>query len=469
MEQSKFKKVLNSGDVLVVALGAMIGWGWVVSSGQWIQSGGIIGTTIGFIIGGIMIYFVGLAYAELTTALPKCGGEHVFSYRAFGGIGSFICTWAIILSYAGVVCYEVVSFPTIVQYVFPGYLKGYLYTIAGFDIYATWLALALVLAALIVVINIIGTKKAAILQTVLTIIIAGVGILLAASAAFRGSASNLNGQAFTGNGSAVFKNILRIAVMTPFFFFGFDVIPQASEEIKIPLKKIGKMMMLSIVLAVLFYSLVVISTGLILNSDEIRDSLTTSGLVPADAMKKAFSSEMMANVLIIGGMCGIITSWNSFLIGGSRAIYAMAKSYMIPRSFAKLHAKFKTPIAALLLLGLMSLLAPFFGKVMLIWIVDAANFACCLAYCMVSVSFLVLRKKEPDLYRPYRVRNYKLVGTIAVILSGVMALMYIVPGTGCTLLPQEWIIVGGWTMLGAVFCLHSKHKYKELFASHFEE
>ena len=88
----KFKKVLNIWDVLVVAFGAMIGWGWVVSSGGWIQSGGVLGTIIGFIIGGLMIFFVGLTYAELTPAMPKTGGEHLFSFKAFGPTGSFICT-----------------------------------------------------------------------------------------------------------------------------------------------------------------------------------------------------------------------------------------------------------------------------------------------------------------------------------------------------------------------------------------
>ncbi len=82
-----------------------------------------------------MIYFVGLCYAELTTAMPKCGGEHVFSYKAFGSIGAYICTWSIILSYIGVVCYEAVSFPTILQYVFPKIARGYLYSVGGFDIY----------------------------------------------------------------------------------------------------------------------------------------------------------------------------------------------------------------------------------------------------------------------------------------------------------------------------------------------
>ena len=75
---------------------------WVVSSGGWIQQSGVIGTIIAFLLGGIMIYFVGLVYAELTTALPENGGAKVFSQHAFGTIGSFICTWSIILSYIGV-------------------------------------------------------------------------------------------------------------------------------------------------------------------------------------------------------------------------------------------------------------------------------------------------------------------------------------------------------------------------------
>ena len=96
-KKSNFDKVLGAWDVLVIAFGAMIGWGWVVSSGDWIERGGVFGTIVGFVVGGIMVFFVGLTYAELTSALPQCGGEQVFSHRAFGPIGSFICAWAIIL------------------------------------------------------------------------------------------------------------------------------------------------------------------------------------------------------------------------------------------------------------------------------------------------------------------------------------------------------------------------------------
>lgn len=466
-KDSEFNKVLNTGDVLVVAFGAMIGWGWVVSSGQWITNGGILGTVIGFIIGGIMIYFVGLCYAELTTAMPKCGGEHVFSYKAFGPVGSYICTWSIILSYIGVVCYEAVSFPTILQYLFPRMAKVYLYTVNGFDVYLTWLMIAIAMAVLILVLNIIGTKNAARFQKVLTCIIALVGIILVAGSVFTGSVSNIQNQMFAGDsGAQMLGNIVKVAIMTPFFFFGFDVIPQAAEEIKVPLKKLGKMMILSIVLAVSFYVLIVFAVGYTMNADQIANSMATSGLVTADAMAIAFNSTNMAKVLIIGGLCGIVTSWNSFLIGGSRALYSMSASYMLPRRFSKLHGKYNTPVNALLLIGFLSIISPFFGRSMLVWIVDAGNFACCLAYCMVSLSFMVLRKKDPEMKRPYKVKNYKAVGIIAVIMSGAMTLMYVIPGTNCTLVWQEWIIVGGWFVLGVVMAILSKRKYGDMFAKH---
>lgn len=464
-KKGSFDRVLNTGDVLVVAFGAMIGWGWVVSSGQWIQNGGILGTAIGFIIGGLMIFFVGLCYAELTTAMPKCGGEHVFSYKAFGPIGSFICTWAIILSYIGVVCYESVSFPTILQYLFPGMMKGYLYTINGFDVYLSWIAIAVFMALLILILNIIGTKSAAIFQKVLTCVIAGVGILLVVASAYSGDIKNIQGQVFVGdNSSSIVQNVIKVAIMTPFFFFGFDVIPQAAEEINVPLKKLGKMMMLSIILAVSFYVLIVISVGYVMNVSDIKNSMQSTGLVTADAMEKAFSSTNMAKVLIVGGLCGIVTSWNSFLIGGSRALYSMSASSMIPYRFGVLHKKYNTPINALLLIGILSMVSPFFGRSMLVWIVDAGNFSCCLAYCIVSLSFLVLRKKFPEMKRPNKIKNYRIVGVIAVIMSGTMSLMYVIPNTNCTLVWQEWIIVCGWAILGICLGFWSKRRYKANFA-----
>lgn len=464
-----FNRVLNGRDVIMVAFGAMIGWGWVVSSGQWIQTGGAIGTAIAYCIGGIMIYLVGLTYAELTTAMPKVGGEQNFSYAAFGAKGSYVCTWALLLSYIGVVCFEACSFATIMQYLIPDFLQGYLWTVAGFDVYLSWVAVAILASALILYINYIGTKRAAKLQNILTCIIAGVGLLLVAGSAINGDSANLASQPFVGdNTGSIFTNVLKVAIMTPFFLFGFDIIPQAAEEINVPLKKLGRLMVLSIGLAVIFYAMVVVAIGYMLTPEQVDASMKATGMVTADAFAAAFNNMALTKVLIIGGLCGIVTTWNSFLIGGSRLMFSMAQSKMLPGRFSLLHPEYKTPYKAILFLGILSMIAPLFGRVMLVWIVDAANFACCLAYFMVAMSFLRLRKTKPNLPRPYRVSNGRTIGTLAAVMAGFMAFMYILPATSCALVWQEWIIVGGWAIIGVLLAISAKKVYGDKFCSGME-
>ena len=462
----ELKKVLRARDVIMIAFGAMIGWGWVISSGQWIDTGGAVGTSIAFIIGGLMIYLVGLTYAELTSAMPKSGGAQNFSFAAFGPVGSFICTWTLVLSYIGVVCFEARSFATIMQYVVPGFLQGYLYTIAGYDVYLSWVAVAILASALIVYINFLGTKSAAKLQNILTCIIAAVGLLLVAGSMFTGDISNMTANEFVGDSNGeILGNILKVAIMTPFFLFGFDIIPQAAEEINVPMKRVGYLMMLSIAMAVVFYAMVVLAIGYVMTPSQIEESMLSTGMVTADAIAVAFSNVAMTKVLIIGGLCGIVTTWNAFLIGGSRVLFSMSKARMLPSKFSLLHKENETPYVAIFFLGAISIVAPFFGRVMLIWIVDAANFACCMAYCIVSLSFLILRKKKPNMVRPFRVRCGLLVGVLATLMAGFMGLMYIIPGTNCSLIWQEWVIVGGWAILGILLAMHAIHLYKDDFCT----
>ena len=452
MEDSKFERVLSKKDIFAIAFCAMIGWGWVVMAGDWIKGAGTLGSIMAFIIGGIMVLFVGLTYAELTAAMPQCGGEHVFSLRALGKNGSFVCTWGIVLGYVGVVAFEACAFPTVIQYICPGFLKGYMYTIAGFDIYASWVAVGVVASIIITIINYFGAKSAAKLQTILTISIAAIGVALVAASGFSGNIENTKPLFTDGVGG-----ILTVAVMTPFMFVGFDVIPQAAEEINVPFKKIGKIMILSIVMAVIWYIMIIIAVSMVMT----KSQLDTSTLVTADAMKNAFfGSEMAAKVVIIGGMAGIVTSWNSFFMGGSRAIYSLAESKMLPGFLAKLHPKYKTPTNAILLIGVISVVAPFFGRAMMVWLTDAGSFGVVVAYVLVSMSFLVLRFREPDMIRPYKVKCGKIIGGIAVLLSGFMMLLYL-PGMPSGLVKEELIMVGAWTVLGIIFYSIAKLKYSD--------
>lgn len=180
--------------------------------------------------------------------------------------------------------------------------------------------MAILVSIFITVINVLGAKTAAVLQTVLTVIIGGVGILLIASSVVTGDVANLQPQLFAGDSaSTILKSIFSVAVVTPFFFIGFDVIPQAAEEINVPLKKIGKILILSIVLAVIFYALIIFGVGYVMNPSDIETSLAGSGLVTADAMAKAFNSSIMSKVLIVGVIAVLMSGFMvaMYIIPGS--------------------------------------------------------------------------------------------------------------------------------------------------------
>ena len=462
MEQkSKFDKVMGClGHTCYRIWCDDMAGGWVINSGDWITTAGFAGSIIAMLIGGVMVFFVGLTYAELTSAMPQCGGEHVFSYRAMGPTGSFVCTWMIILGYVATSAFEATALPTVITYLFPEFNQVYLYSIAGKDIYLTTILLGVGVAVLITFINIRGAKTAAILQTVLTAIIAIAGILLVVGSAVNGDGANITGQMWESGTGTTLGSVFKVACMTPFLFIGFDVIPQAAEEINVPYKKIGKIMLLSIFLAVAWYLLIIFAVCYIMPQSAIAQEMSSqNGLVSAKAIEIAFRSPLMGKVLIIGGLCGIITSWNSFLMGGSRALYSMGESLMIPKMFGKL-GKHKTPEAAIILCGIACVVAPFFGRGVLVWLVDAASFGCVIAYMFVSISFCILRKKKPEMARPYKVKAGQICWSYGSTYGRLHDItLHCSSFISAALVWQEWIVVGIWLALGAFFYFYSKKKY----------
>ena len=430
------KAELSAVEAFVISFGAMIGWGWVILSGKWIQDAGVFGAIIGFIIGGTMIYFVGMVYGELMSAMPKSGGEGFFSYKAFGRTGAFACTWMLILSYIGVVCFEAVSVSAVVSYVVPLPLAGMIVTS--------------LFILVITVINLRAVKAAAVFQEAMILLLAAVGIIFAAGSAVEGTPENLHGRMFVGDGVSSIRQIFSVAVVSPFFLFGFDTIPQVVEEAHIPPKKLAGVLLFSIVCAVLFYVIVILAIGYTMTPKEFTAVMQNDGLLPVHAMGKIFGSIIMEKVLIIAGLCGVLSSWNSFLIAGSRAIFFMADSGMLPAIFSRLHPKYGTPVNAVLFISLLSAISAFFGKVMIVWISDAASFACCVTYCITAISFMVLRQNDTDMLRPYKVKHYRFVGIAASALSGFMALTYMFPIMEDSFLAaEEFIIIVGWIFLGA--------------------
>jgi len=450
MEDKKLVKVLGNKDTLALAFGAMIGWGWVVTAGLWITEAGPLGAIIAFLIGGTMVTVVGLTYAELASAIPLAGGEMFYSFKALGRLPSFITTWAIVLGYISVVAFEAVALPTVFEYIVPNYSMGYMYTIAGCEVNFTWVAVGMIGSIFIAWVNYRGIKLASFLTFILTTLIILAGILLITGSSIAGNVENM--KPFIENGST---GILTVLLMTPFMFVGFDVIPQAAEEINLPRKRIGQLLVFSVILAVVWYIAIIFGVSRILTPSEINSSV----LVTADAMAKSFGeSKMMGNILVLGGVGGILTSWIGFYVGGSRAIYAMAKAGMLPKALGDLHPKYNTPYKAIVLIASLTTLAPLFGRPALEWLVDAGGLALVVAWLLVAASFLVLRKTDPNMERPFRLKGGSTIGIIALIMSIGVMLLYM-PGMPSALHTPEWIIIIVWALLGAILYNLSMKKF----------
>jgi basic amino acid/polyamine antiporter, APA family len=437
-------KTLGSWDTLAVGFGAMIGFGWVVLVGGWLEDAGTLGAALAFVVGGLIMTLVGLTYAELVSAMPRAGGEHNYALRALGSRPAFVTSWAIVLGYVSVVAFEAVALPQTLLYLAPDMLAGRLWSVAGYDVYATWALVGIVGAVVITAVNYIGIRPASVAQTIAVAFLIGVGLVLLTGMFVGGEARHFEPW-FTG-GLAGFISVL---VATPFLFVGFDVIPQSAEEINLPQRQVGKLLVVSVLMATAFYVVVVVSVSSALPHAE----LAAAELASAAGMAALWNSPAMGTLLVLGGIAGILTSWNGFLIGASRIIYAMAESGMLPRWFAYLHPRYRTPTHALLVVGGLSMIAPLFGRQMLVWLVDAGGINIVIAFFLVSLSFLVLRRREPDMPRPFRVAAGPVVGWAATGLSLGLAVLYL-PGMPAALIwPAEWIIVGLWWLVGLWFVL----------------
>ena len=438
IERQKLKKVLGRTEVFALAFGTMVGWGWIMFTSEWIDSAGVMGAIAALFLAGMMCIFVGLTYAELTSAFPLAGGELVFSYRSLGYIGSWITGWTITFAYIGVAAWEGIALSTAFEYLSPLPKFWYLWTIAGYDVYFSWSVVGIIGAVILTILNLFGVRPAAVFQIMLVLMMLIIGIIFMLGGIAFGKTEYL---------APLFTNISGVGIvmlMAPSMFIGFDIVSKSAEEINMPLKNITSVLILSIIFAMAWYILIILATALSAPS-YFRMHSEVPG---ADSAAFAYQSGLFGKIIIVGGICGIITSWNGFILGASRILFAMGRAKMLPGIFGKVGSKSQAPSAAIAFVGLICCLSPLLGENALVWLIDASSFGTVLVYLMVAISFLILRKKEPNLKRPYVVKNGNMIG-VGAMVSALFFLYWYTPLSPKSLLwPYEWGLIISWALVG---------------------
>lgn len=446
-------KAISFKNYVSLGLGAMIGMGWIVYTGEWLESGGPLGAVLGFAIGGLLLIPVGKVYAELTPALPLAGGEVAFSYKAFGPFIAFSSAWLLACGYIMICPFETVALGWLLEHIVPGIKTATLYQVGGRDIGISSIVPGILIGLLVIVLNILGVRLSARFQMVATFMMLLCVVTFAATAFVKGDISNLQ-PLFATNVSgpaAAFSSMLSVIVVVPFWMSGFDAIPQAAEESDkdVQPRELGRAVIVSILMGICFYVTIILAVACTMPWPEA----TKFDMPTSEVFKAAFGYTWAAKLVLIAALLGLITSLNGFFLASTRVLFSAGRGGLLPHWFGAIHPTRHTPVNAVLFVGLFALIGPFFGKAILGPIVHAGSFAFITVWFIACLCAIKLRRSHPDLERPYRVKHTAtlyLGAAVALTLS----LFFVVPGSPETLVwPHEVIIVVGWVGVGAIFYL----------------
>lgn len=449
VERQTFAKTLGRADIWAFAFGSVVGWGWVMLAGGWVTSAGSVGAIIAFVIAAIVCGFIGMAFAELSPMLPQTGGVLVFAYRAGGYNFGWFAAWAMCFAYVAVAAWEGPAFGSAVEYLIPLPDTGILYSIEGYDVTLPWLLISIAGTLFTIICNWMGMSITKIFNTIAAIALVAGGLIFFFGGVTLGDVANAVPAFQSG-----FSGIFVVLMAAPAMFVGFDVIPQSVEDMKIPMKQVGKMVLLAIVLGAVWYILMILGSSFGAPA-EFRDN---ASIPVADIASYVYGSKIFGTIVIIAGIGGILTSWNAMYIGATRIMFAMARAKMLPPVFGKLHPKYNSPTAALAIVGALGIASTFLGKNALGWFVDASSFGTVVAYLCAAIAFYKLKNAEPDMERPFKAPLGKAMAVLAVIASALFICIYIpVISPSGGLGKMEWIMVALWTVIGIILFIAVKH------------
>ena len=446
----KLQRVMRPVDVWGLALGAIIGWGCFVLPGTaFLPKAGPGGTAMGMLIGAFLIIVIAVSYGYLIRKFPISGGEFIYAKEAFGKRNAFVCGWAMILAYWSLIPLNATALAMISRYLFPGIIQqGLLYEIAGWEVYAGEVILASSAIILMALLNIRGIKQAAWMQTAIALTLVGCILVITFLVFCISDWSNL-APGFP-DGRRWWKGVFSIVAMAPWAFIGFDCIPQSAEEYNFSHRKSTFIMISAVLVAAILYIAVCAVTAVGVEPwQQLLDSRNAwpTGYVVRNTMG-------LAGIVVLGiaMFCAVVSGMNAFYISTSRLMYAMAKEGSLPRWFEHLSPKYGTPTNAILFTMTMSLFAPWFGREILLWIVDMTSVGAAIVFAYTTGSAAVIGYRNGS-------KKYTVFGIVGCLFSLFFLSLLIIPGMPGYLTFQSRVVLFVWILIGVVFYFTIRKSY----------
>ena len=478
MEESAngLKRVLGAGDLIMLAIGAVIGAGifgaiGTAAAGQTDAAGHVIRSGAGpalvfsFLLLGGVCALAALCYAELASMIPQAGSAYAYSYATLGEIVAWIIGWDLILEYAVGNVAVAISWGdyfktltggliTLPAWLTTGYRTALLSSdarihgliesaphVAGIPILINVPAFAIVMAITWLLLR--GVRESARANNIMVVVkLLALALFIAAGMT---KINPANYHPFAPNG---FAGIHHGAAIVFFAYIGFDAISTAAEETKNPQRNLPIGILGGLAICTVIYVAVgAVLTGMV-NYKELDPSVHADPLAYA---LQATGMQGAAWLVALGAVFSMTAVLLVFQYGQPRIFYAMARDGLLPQWAAKIHEKTRTPYITTIITGLFVAFWSLVGDAGETY--DLTNIGTLFAFALVCIGVLVLRYTEPDRPRPFRVPF-----VWPVCLGGAAACLFVMKG----LPPLAWVRFGWWLAIGLLIYVAYGYRHSVL-------
>lgn len=450
-DTASLSRVIGPGGYFALAFGSVVGSGWVMVLGEWLTAAGPGGSALGFALGGLIMICVAMCFAELAVRMPRAGGEFNYVLESLGRPAAFALGWFLSLGLLAFTAFEGIALAQLFGALLPRIHGPVLYSLFGHPVGIGDVALGVAGSALFATINYLGTSVAVRLQRIVTFgFIAVIAVLIAAGFVF-GDVRNLQPAFASLMHDSWSTGALWILATTAIFLNGFQTALYAIEERRRDMspRAVVLPMIAGVVVAILFYVSIVLSTSLIASWTEV----VKATLPAAFAFGRLTPSGMIATVVLVVAIVSLLKSWNAYVLGASRLLLAQAQHGMLPASLARLHARSATPAVAIGFIFLLNVLGVLLGFGAIVPIVNmcAIVSACSFVICLL----VLLRERRRRPVAAFMVPGGRPLIVLTTLSAAVMAvfsfyepLRRVKEG-----IPVEWLLMVMWAVLGVAFWL----------------
>jgi APA family basic amino acid/polyamine antiporter len=402
------------------------------------------GISVSFLLVALACGFAALCYAELASMIPVAGSAYTYAYATMGEIFAWIIGWDLILEYAVSNMAVAVGFSAYLNDLFDNLFGFHLPAALSNPVFiedkptgAIFNLPAFLLMMVLTWILVRGVRESAKANNIMVLVKLAAILLFVFGAARAVNTSNWH--PFFPNG---FGGVLTGGAIVFFTYIGFDSVSTAAEECERPQRNMPLGILITLGACALLYA------GVALVLTGIAKWNTLDNAAPVANALKALGFDRLRLIVTMGALVGMVSSLLVFQYGQARIWFAMSRDRLLPRMFSRLHPKFQTPHVSTWIAGLVVGIPA--GILDIGTLGDLTNIGTLFAFIVVSVGVMILRRKQPERPRGFRVPWVPLLPVLSIVSCLVLMLS----------LPLEtWIRFVVWLAIGLViYFLYSRKR-----------